>query len=152
MQCLYLLGILVNFLVAVLAQFVLQHLHLLTQDHILLHLSHPLTHLLIHLHFQRNHIHFMGQKLIHLLQTLDRVQLFQNGLAVIMVQRNLLGKRVRHLARVTAIQNGRHDLIGDIVHQFFIFTEDGIGLAQQRFRAVGKLAGEILLQQLHIGL
>ena len=45
-------GIFLYLLVAVIAQLVLQHLHLLPQDHVLLHLRHAHTNLLFHLGFQ----------------------------------------------------------------------------------------------------
>ena len=59
-----LLGVLSDLLVAVVAQLMLQHLHLLPQDHVLLHLGHPLAHLLLHLHLQRQHVHLVGQDIV----------------------------------------------------------------------------------------
>lgn len=68
-------------LVAVLPQLVLEHLYLLTEDHIALHLGHATAHLLLHFRLQRQDIHLVGQDVVDDTQALLRVQLRQHALA-----------------------------------------------------------------------
>ena len=48
----------------------LQDLHLLPQDHVLLHPSHTVPDLFLHLHFQRDYIQLTSEDLVHQLQSL----------------------------------------------------------------------------------
>ena len=152
LQLFDLIRILGDLLVAVVAQFVLQNLHLLPQDHVLLHLCYPGAHLVLQLHLQRNNLHLMGQQLIHKAQALHRVQFLQNTLAITVAQVDILGDKVRQTAGIAAIQHRGNKIVAEIGDKLLIFAEDHIGLADQRFCAGGHPAGEILLQQLHVGL
>ena len=152
LQLFDLFRILGDLLVAIVAQFVLQDLHLLPQDHVLLHLSDTGAYLVLQLHLQRNDLHLVGQQLIHKAQALHRVQFFQNTLAITVAQVDVLGDKVRQTAGIAAIQHRGNKIVAEIGDKLLVFAEDHIGLADQRFCAGGHPAGEILLQQLHIGL
>ena len=146
------LGILLDLLVAVIAQLVLQYLHLLPQDHVLLHLRHAGAHLLLQLNLQRDDLHLVGQYLVQQPQTLGGVQLLQNALAVAVPQIDVLGNEVRQTAGIPAIQHSGDKIVGQIGNKLLILAEGHIGLADQRLHAGCHAAGEVLLQQLHVGL
>ena len=144
--------IFLDFLVLVVAQLMLQHLHLLPQDHVLLHLAHPLAHLLIQLHLQGQHLKLMGQNIVDLVQPLRGVQFLQNPLAVIVAQRHVLGDKVRQCAGVTHIQHSGKEIVVQVADHVLILPDKGVRLPQQRLHAGGDSAGKFLLQQLHVGL
>jgi len=144
--------ILGDLLVAVVAQLVLQHLQLLPQDHVLLHLCYAGAHLVLHLHLKGDDLHLMSQDLIQQPQTLDGVQLLQNALAVTVAQIDILCDEIGQVAGITAVQHGGDKVIVEVGDQLLILTKDHIGLSDQRLHAGRHAAGKILLQQLHIGL
>ena len=152
MGALDLLCVLRQLLVAVVAQLVLQDLHLLPQDHVLLHLCHPLAHLLLHLHLQRQHIHLVGQDVVDQLEPPVGPQLLQHTLAILMAQRDVLGDEVGQMPRVAAVQHRRDKIVAELWHQLLIFAEQGVGAPQHGLHPGCDLAGELLLQYLHIGL
>ena len=145
-----LLGVLLQFLVAVIAQFVLQHLHLLAKDHVLLHAGDAGAHLLLHLHLEGDDIHLMGEDLVEELQAFHRMELFQHTLAITVAKIDILRHKISQLAGVAAVQHRGDKLIAEIAHQVLVSTEDGIGLTDQRLHAIGMLAGEVLVYQLDL--
>ena len=152
MGALDLLCVLRQLLVAVVAQLVLQDLHLLPQDHVLLHLCHPLAHLLLHLHLQRQHIHLVGQNIVDQLEPPVGPQLLQHTLAILMAQRDVLGDEIGQMPRVAAVQHRRDKVVAELRRQLLILAEQGVGAPQHGLHPGCDLAGEFLLQYLHIGL
>ena len=144
-------GVLLQFLVAVIPQLVLQYLHLLPQDHVLLYLGHTAAYLLLHFALQRDDVHLMGQDIVDDTQALIRVQLLQHPLAVLVPQGDILGDQVGQTAGITAIQHRGGEVFADAVGQLAVFTEEHIGSAYQRL-AAGRMAGRHLGQQLGLGL
>ena len=130
----------------------LQNLHLLPQDHVLLHTGHPVTHLFLHLHFQRNHIQLMGQDFVDQLQSLHRVQFLQNALPLLVAQRNILADIVCQTPRIVGIQHRGHQLIRQIRHHVLVLSKQGVGLPQQRLHPVGAYGGAQRFQQVYIRL
>ena len=147
-----LLGVLLQLLIAVITQFVLQHLHLLAEDHVLLHAGDAGAHLLLHLHLKGDDIHLMGEDLVKDLQAFHRMELFQHALAITVAEINILRHKVSQLAGIAAIQYRGDKLVAEIAYQVFVGTKDGIGLTDQRLHAVGVLTGEVLVYQLDLRL
>ena len=145
-----LLGVFLQLLVAVIAQFVLQHLHLLAEDHVLLHAGDAGTHLLLHLHLEGDDIHLMGKDLVKELQAFHRMELFQHTLAITVAEIDILRHKISQLTGIAAIQHRGDKLVAEIAYQVLVGTEDGIGLTDQRLHAVGVLAGEVLVHQLDL--
>ena len=145
-----LLGVLLQLLIAVIAQFVLQHLHLLAEDHVLLHTGDTGAHLLLHLHLKGDDIHLMGEDLIKELQALHRMELFQHSLAITVAEIDILRHKISQLAGIAAIQYRGDKIIAEIANQILIGTEDSVGLTDQRLHASGVLAGEVLVHQLDL--
>ena len=144
--------ILLDLLVAVVPQLVLQHLHLLPQDHVLLHAPHSVADFFLHLHFQRDHIQLMGQDLVHQLQPFHGVHLLQDTLAIRVAKIDGVSYVVSQLAGVIAIQHRCHDLVRQLRHHVPVFAKQKIGLAHHSLHPAGHPDGEFVLQQHHVGL
>ena len=145
-----LLSVFLQLLVAVIAQFVLQHLHLLAEDHVLLHAGDAGAHLLLHLHLEGDDIHLMGEDLVKELQALHRMEFFQHALAITVAEIDILRHKISQLAGIAAVQHRGDKLIAEIANQILIGTKDGVGLTDQRLHAGGVLAGEVLVYQLDL--
>ena len=151
-QLLNFFRILLNFIVAVLAQLMLQYLHLLPQNHVLLHPAYTVADFFLHLHFQGDHIQLVGENFIHQLQALHRIQLLQNALAVLGTKVDAVTDVVSQLTGVLTVQHFGDDLIRQIRHHLPILAENGVGLTHNSLYAAGHLAGKIVLHLHHIGL
>ena len=138
-------------LVAVLPQLVLEHLHLLTEDHIALHLGHAAAHLLLHFRLQRQDIHLVGQDVVDDTQALLRVQLRQHALAVLVAEGDVLSDEVGQCAGIPAVQHGGGEIVTEAAGQLAVVVEQDVGAAQQRL-GTGGVAGQLLRQQLRLTL
>ncbi len=69
-----------------------------------------------------------------------------------MAQIDILGDKVRQIAGITAIQHSGDKVVVQVGDQLLIFAKNDVGLPDQRLHTGRHAAGEILLQQLHIGL
>ena len=151
-QCMDAVRILLNLLVAVLAELMLQHLHLLAQHHVALDAPHALAHLLLHLHLQREHVRLVGEDLVDLHQAADGMQLLENPLAILMAQGDVLRNEIGQMAGVALVEHGGHQIRGDAAHKLLIPAEERICLAQERFDAGAVGGGVPLLEQLNVRL
>ena len=143
--------VLVQLVVAVLAQLVLQYMELLPQDHVPLDLAHPLADLLVNIRLQGGDVNLVEQDLVHDHQPPDGVQLLQHPLAVLVPEVDVGGDGVRQLAGVPDIQHRGHQLIGQIPHQLLIPAKQGVDPPGQGLGAV-RGPPTLVLQQVHVGL
>ena len=73
-------------------------------------------------------------------------------LAILMAQRDVLGDEVGQMPCVAAVQHRRDKVVAELRHQLLILAEQGVGAPQHGLHPGCDLAGEFLLQYLHIGL
>ena len=94
----------------------------------------------------------MGQDIVDHLEPPVGPQLLQHTLPVLMAQRDVLGDEVGQMPRVAAVQHRRDKVVAELRHQLLIRAEQGVGAPQHGLHPGCDLAGEFLLQYLHIGL
>ena len=151
--CGNLAAVFVQLLVAVaLADLMLEHLDLLAQDKIALNLSHAGAHLTFNVLLHRDHIHLTGEDLIDAAQAVQRADLVEHGLLVLIAQADLLSDEIGQITGVGAAHDNADDLLRQLLRQFDIFAEVGVGLAEHGLCAVAAADQSGLLDQLNISL
>ena len=69
-----------------------------------------------------------------------------------MPQIDVLGDEIRQTTGIAAVQHRGHEFVVEIGNKLLVLVKEHIGLADHRLHAGRHAAGEVLLQQLHVGL
>ena len=152
LQCVQLLAVLVNLVVLVLAQFVLKHPDLGTQDLLPLLLGQFIPNLTLHLALIAQHIPLTGQKAVELPQPHHGGQLLQNRLLIVIPQGDVLRDEIRQIPRLLAVQRRGDHFLSHIACQLGVILKQTPCLPQERFGFRAMVHRLRLLRRLHLPL